>query len=209
MSTTRVSRPRVIIFPSVVAAVAVAVAAAAPIALCGCNDSPTTAVVENGYPLSDDAGSDAGGGTATMTIFKAWWVTTLFPFPVGPAATSETERTIPGSDFAYALLAPGWSPDDGGAPGRLIAIKSTQKLSVAAHERLRITVSDDQFAGNCAAGSSLAPEDAQLIVERIFPGDFAGVTYDPATCASTPIPTPNVDASTDASADVAADVATD
>jgi hypothetical protein len=203
MSPTRASRPRPIVFPLAAGAAAIAIAATA---VCGCNDAPTTAVIENGYAIASDAG--AGASPVAITVFKAWWATTSFPFPVTPAASSETERTIPGSDFAYALLAPGWSPDDGGAPDRLIAIKSIQKLSVAAHQRLRITVSDQQFAGNCAAGSSLAADDAELVVERIFPGAFAGVTYDPVTCTSTPL-APRTSADASAGADVAVDVAND
>jgi hypothetical protein len=47
---------------------------------------------------------------------------------------------------------------------------------------LRITVADETFIGDCASGKPLSSEDAQLIVERIFPGDFAGVTYDSTAC---------------------------
>jgi hypothetical protein len=151
-------------------------------ALTGCNDSPTTALVENLYPTGADGGTDA----ETMTVFKVWWVTTLFARPLGPGMTSETERVVPGSDFAYALLAPGWSPDDGSAPRRLIAIKSASKLSVATHDLLQIVMSDDQFVGNCAAGKPLSAADARLIVERLFPGAFAALVYDPATCTSVP-----------------------
>ena len=49
-----------------------------------------------------------------------------------------------------------------------------------------LTGSDDTFAGDCAAGSTLADVDAQLIAQRIFPGDFTGTTYDPTTCTTTP-----------------------
>lgn len=147
----------------------------------GCSNNPTTAVVENRYPVAHDGGSSTG-----TTVFKAWWVTTLFPTPVRPGATSETERTIPGSDYAYVLIAPGWVPDSDLLPARLIALKSISKLSATEHSLLTIAVSDEGFAGNCAAGSTLDADDARLIVERIFPGEFAGVTYDPATCASTP-----------------------
>jgi len=49
-------------------------------------------------------------------------------------------------------------------------------------------VSDGEFVGNCAAGSVLGEDDARLVVERIFPGDFAGSSYDPATCTSAPAP---------------------
>jgi hypothetical protein len=145
--------------------------------LAGCDDTPTTAVVENGYP-------PAAGGGAT-TVFQAWWSTTLFPAPVVAGATSELERTVPASDFAYALLAPGWSPDAAGAPPRLVAVRSAEPLAVAAHERLRIVVSPDTFVGDCATGPPLDADDARLIVERIYPGAFAGATYDPATCTST------------------------
>jgi hypothetical protein len=130
-----------------------------------CDDTPTTAVVVNAYP--------AAGSTVT----KVWWLTTLFPNAIDPGATSETERTVPGTDFAYALLA-------GAPPARPIALKSRQKLTAAAHEPMTIVVSDDTFAGDCAAGSTLDPDDARLITEQIFPGDFAGASYDPATCAS-------------------------
>jgi hypothetical protein len=149
--------------------------------LSACSDAPTTAVVENDYPIVADAGA-----ASAMTVFKAWWVTTLFPNAVGPAAVSEAERTVPASDFAYVLLAPGWSPDDPGAPRRLVAMKSAAKLTVATHDALRIAVSDDLFVGNCAAGKPLGADDARLIVERIFPEDFAGVVYDPQTCTSLP-----------------------
>jgi hypothetical protein len=147
----------------------------------GCDDAPTTAVVANGYPVAGDVAD-------TMTVFKVWWAPTLFPDPVPPGEASETERTIPGSDFAYALLAPGWSAESATPPPRLVALKSTRALTAVAHERLAIPVSDDAFTGNCAAGSTLAEADARLIAERIFPGDFAGASYDPATCTSTPAP---------------------
>ena len=165
-------------------AVAVAMAAVAvAVAVAGCDDDPTTALVENGYAIPSDVGTAAAD---PMTVFKVWWVTTLFPTPVPPGELSETERTVPASDFAYALLAPGWSPELGGPPARLIVVKSKQPLAVAAHDLLRITVADDQFTGNCAAGIPLGADDARFIVERIFPGDFAGASYDPATCTNLP-----------------------
>jgi hypothetical protein len=67
-----------------------------------------------------------------------------------------------------------------------MAIKSINKLTATAHDLLTIEVSDDQFAGDCAAGSTLTDDDARLIVERIFPGDFPDTSYDPSTCTSTP-----------------------
>jgi len=159
--------------------------------LAGCDDTPTTAVVTNAYAPA-----------AATSVFEVWWSTTLFPRPVAAGATSETERTVPASDFAYALLAPGWSPESGGAPPRLVAVRSADPLSVAAHDRLRIVVSPDTFVGDCATGPPLDEDDAQLIVERIFPGAFAGASYDPATCRTTPASGDGGDAGgPDASAD--------
>jgi hypothetical protein len=157
----------------------VAVASLLP-ALGGCDDTPTTAVVENAFAPA----SEAAAFTPT-SVYKVWWVTTLFPDAVAPGASSEIERIIPAVDYAYALLAPGWSPADGGVPRRLVAVRSASKLGVAAHDVLRIVVSDETFVGDCAAGQPLDDADARLIVERIFPGEFVGATYDPATCTTT------------------------
>jgi hypothetical protein len=135
--------------------------------LAGCDDNPTTAIVRNQF-------------ATTTTVYKLWWVTTLFTTPVAPGDASETERTIPATDYAYALIAPEWPPT------QLVAVKSMAKLSATEHQLLTIDVSDDQFGGNCASGSLLSDDDARLITERIFPGDFAGLSYDAATCTSTP-----------------------
>jgi hypothetical protein len=156
-------------------------------ALGGCDDAPTTAVVENGFGVP--AASNVGGANLPPTsVVEVWWLTTLFPSAVGPGATSEIERAVPGTDFAYALLAPGWSPGDGGRPARLVAVKSAAELSVAAHGRLRIVVSNDAFTGDCDHGPPLDADDARLITERIFPGAFAGKVYDPATCTTSDVP---------------------
>jgi hypothetical protein len=147
----------------------------APVA--ACDDTPTTAVVENAYASAPDGG-------ASTSVYEVWWATALFPEAVAPGATSEPERAVPGSDFAYALLAPGWSPGDA-VPRRLVAVRSASPLAAAAHERLRIVVSPETFVGDCAAGQPLDAADARFIVERIFPGAFAGASYDPAACSST------------------------
>jgi hypothetical protein len=156
-----------------------------PLLATGCDDQPTTVLVENDYPPTATAAASEPG----TTVFKVWWVTTLFPSPVAPGAVSETERTIPSTDFAYALLAPGWSPDSATPPTRLVALESTQKLTASAHQLLTIALSDQLFTGNCAAGSVLGDDDAQLIVHSIFPGSFAGLSYDPATCTTAPVTT--------------------
>ena len=160
-------------------AVAAATLASLAAGLGGCDDTPTTAVVDNAFPASpSDGGGLAPRGTA---VYKVWWITTLFASPVAPGASSEIERTVPGDDYVYALLAPGWSPSDQVSPPHLIVARSANKLAVSAHEALHIVVSDDTFIGDCAAGHPLSAADAQLVVERIFPGALTGA-YDPATC---------------------------
>jgi len=177
------------------------VGAALLAAIAGCDDAPTTAVVENAFETPADAGA-----AGAMTVYEVWWGATLFPYPVGPGATSEVERTVPTDEFAYALLAPGWSPGAGGRPPRLVAARSRAKLTVPLHGRLEIAVSDDTFLGDCAGGGPLDADDARLVVERIFPGPFAGVTYDPATCTTTAV---SADASPDATSDASPDAAPD
>lgn len=140
--------------------------------LSSCDATPTTAVVENGL---------------SVPIFQVWWGTTLFSSPVAPGATSEPERTVPATDFAYALIAPGWSVEERDRPSALLALKSAAPLVAPAHHLLTIVVADDGFVGDCAAGRPLPEEDARFIVERIFPGEFAGTIYDSSTCVATPV----------------------
>jgi hypothetical protein len=159
------------------------VALLAVAALAGCETAdPTTAVVENGYSPAVDADPSAG-----VTVYKAWWSVALFADPVAVGQTSAPVRVVPGTDLAYALLAPGWNPASRSKPTVLIPVQTAQKMSVDRGDTLHILFADGTAIGNCAFGSPLSTEDAAFIVERIFPGDFAGVAYDPATCSATPI----------------------
>jgi hypothetical protein len=101
---------------------------------------------------------------------------------------SAAQRTVAGSDLAYALLAWDWewSPELGVPPAELMVLQSSQRLSVAGGDQLEIRVFDDSFAGNCNAAGPLDADSARFIVERIFPDDFAGATYDAAGCTTTP-----------------------
>ena len=155
---------------------------------------PTKAVVENGYPVIADGGPPG----ASVVVYKAWWAATLFNDPVAPGTTSDEQRSVPESDFVYALLAPGWDPESGSPPTKLIAVKSKQKLAATRGETLHILVSDGTFAGNCVANQPLSQEDADFITQRIFPGDFANVFYNAQSCAPlVPAPDPGADAGTD------------
>jgi hypothetical protein len=153
------------------------------VALAGCETAdPTMAFVDNGFPLGPDADP-----STQVTVYKVWWSVALFSEPVPPGEISAPVRVVPGTDVAYALLAPGWDPASGSTPRVVVPLQTTQKVSVERGETLRILIADRTTMGNCASGNPLSVEDATFIVDRIFPGDFAGVRYDPATCSATPI----------------------
>lgn len=161
--------------------VAVAVALAASLAACETEDA-SKAVVVNGYPALSPGRDPAN----QITVYRAWWVATYFPDPVAGAGTSAEQRSVPASDYAYALLAPGWDASSGMPPSELVVVKSKAPLAVARGDTLRIVVDDQTFAGSCVAGQPLSQNEAELITQRIFPGEFTGMTYDAATCTLAP-----------------------
>jgi hypothetical protein len=150
--------------------------------LAGCEtETPTTASVENDYPAIAD-----GGDPATQTVvYRAWYASTLFLDPVAPGATSGEQRTVPSTDYVYVVLAVGWDPTSGTPPTQLVVLRSKGQLGVSRGDLALIQVSPVRFDGDCAAGSPLAQEDADFITQRIFPGPFAGLRYDAATCKGT------------------------
>jgi len=150
--------------------------------LCACNTSePTTAVLSNQYPSASDAGS-----LDSMPVYKGWWAVSQFPEPVPAGQVSDPVRIVPGSDYSYALLAPGWDIASQSPPTTLIPLRSAQKLSVGRGELLTFVVSAEQTVGDCRAGKPLTFEQAAYITERIFAHEFANLSYDAATCTSTP-----------------------
>lgn len=134
------------------------------IALCltGC-DTPTTGVVINAF--TDDT-----------VVAKVWWATTLFPDPIAPGETSAEQRLVPTSDTAYALLS---------RKGALIAVKSLNAWQVSRSDTLSIELGPGTIAGDCASGSTLTAEEAEVITRRVFPGEFSKKMYDLATCTVT------------------------
>lgn len=145
----------------------------------GCEtETASSAIVHDGYP----AIADGGDPSTEVTVYKVWWTTTLFLDPVVPGADSDSQRIVPATDYAYALLAPGWGPKSGAPPTVLVPVRSADKLSVSRGDTLHIDVSDATFVGNCAAGKPLSQHDADFITQSIFPGDFDAVTYDAKTC---------------------------
>jgi hypothetical protein len=145
-------------------------------------EDATMVVADNDYPVLPDGGDP----TLEMTVFKVWWVTSLLPDPVLPGGEGEPQRTVPSTDFAYAVLAPGWNPSSLTPPSRFVAVKSATTLSASRGDTLHVHVSDDTFVGNCGAGRPLSQEDADFITQRIFPGEFSGKTYDAASCTASP-----------------------
>jgi len=162
-------------------ALAAAVSLSSP-SLSACNTSdPTFAVLSNQYPVASDAGSPG-----PMSVYKGWWVIAQFFDPVAAGQVSDPVRIVQGSDYGYALLAPGWDTASDTPPTTLIPVRSAQKLSVGRGEMLTFVVSDRATMGNCGAGNPLTQEEADTITQRIFPGEFATLTYDAATCTTAP-----------------------
>jgi hypothetical protein len=149
----------------------------------GCDDpDPTLAIVDNAFPPPPQGGEPS----AQTAVFKVWWSVTLFSDPVAAGASSQANRVVPGREAAYALLAPGWDPASGTPPTTLIPVKLRSEVSAARGDTVHITIAEATVDGLCASGTALSQDDADLITHRIFPGDFANVTYDAARCISTP-----------------------
>lgn len=169
--------------PTVPLLTALVAAAAAAAALVGCEtEEPTKAVVVNAYPTPPDAGNP----TLQTVVYRAWWGTTYFAEAVPAGASSSELRSVSATDVAYAVLARGWDPSSAAAPSSLVVVRSKTPLSVARGGVLRIEVSNATFAGGCAGGEPLSQEEADVITQRIFPGEFTGVIYDAATCTMAP-----------------------
>jgi hypothetical protein len=148
--------------------------------LAGCEASePTRAVLRNDYPPSTDPGS-----VDSSTVYRGWWSVAQFPAPVVAGQVSDPVRVVEGSDYGYALLAPAWDESSGSPPNTLIALRSAAKLSVGRGDWLTFVVSAQTTVGDCRAGDPLSPEDAAFITQRIFPVQFAGSSYDAATCTT-------------------------
>jgi hypothetical protein len=148
-----------------------------------CDASATYAVIDNGYAATAD---DAGMGPQNV-VYRGWWSVTYFATPVSAGSESDPNRVVPATDYAYAVLAPGWDPASGSPPKTLLPMRTTARVSVARGDTLHIVVSSDTAAGDCSAGHPLTQDVADLITQSVFPAEFAGVTYDAATCTATPI----------------------
>ena len=146
----------------------------------GCDPHPQSyVVVDNAYPPSS---------TRWLVVYQAFWQAVPFPNAIPPGASSGPQPTVPASDnTAYVVLAPGWDPTSSTTPTELVVMQSWGGYDVHLSDTVHIPVDDTTFAGNCAAGSALTQEQADFITQLVFPGVFASLHYDAATCTTTPI----------------------
>lgn len=116
--------------------------------------------------------------TERAVVNRLWWQTTLFATPVEPQSSSPLARTVPASDFAYALLTS--TADDAGT---LLPIRSRERLHVERGAVLDVHVNSTDWLGFCDAGQPLTQEEADFITQRIFATQFAAQTFDADSCS--------------------------
>ena len=137
--------------------------------LCACagfpNETPVThVVVDNRFP-------------AGLVVYRAYWQAVSFDAPVLPGASSAAQEAVPSStNPAYVLVAPS------SAPTSFVVLQSRVGFDASIGHTTRIPVDDTTFAGNCAAGAPLTQAEADFVTRLVFPSDFAGRSYDAATC---------------------------
>ncbi len=148
------------------------------VSLVGCDAPSTFVVLDNRYPES---------ATNAAVVYQAFWQAISFQTPIAPGSSSSPQSTIAASsNLAYVVLAPGWDPTSAKPPTALVVMQSRSGFSVSLNQTLHIPVDDATFAGNCAAGSVLSQAEANFLTEIVFAPLFMAVSYDAATCTSTP-----------------------
>lgn len=147
----------------------------------GCNGAPPTyASLDNAYPASK--------ASPAAIVYAGWWQAVPFAGPIAPGESSGPQPTVSASDnTAYVVLAPGWDPTRESTPTDLVVLQSRSGYAVSLGGTLHIPVSDDTFEGDCAAGSRLTQQQADVITQLVFPSVFGGLRYDAATCTATSI----------------------
>ncbi len=144
----------------------------------GCDTPATFVVLDNHYP---ESAPDAA------VVYQAFWQAISFQTPIAPGSSSSPQSTIAASaNLAYVVLAPGWDITSSTPPTSLVVMQSRSGFSVSLNQTLHIPVDDATFAGNCAAGSVLSQAEANFLTEIVFAPLFMAVSYDAATCTSTP-----------------------
>lgn len=137
----------------------------------------TSVVLENHY-------------ASAVVVYDGFWLNVSFQGKrVAPGASSDPADALPASadNTAYVVLAPGWDPESTTSPTNLVVLQSRRGFALALGETLHIPVDDVGFEGNCAAGSRLTQEQADFLTQIVFASDFSGLSYDAATCTTTPM----------------------
>ena len=150
--------------------------AIALVALClsHCDTPQSDVVIENRYAPSQQ-----------LVLYRAFWQAVSFPNPILPGLSSSPQATVVASEnTAYVVLAQGWDPTTAKAPTSFVVLRSRAGFAVGLNRTLNIPVDDTTFIGNCAAGSVLSQDQADFITQRVFASDFADLTYNAATCAT-------------------------
>jgi hypothetical protein len=146
----------------------------------GCEPPSTTStfvVLDNDYPASSG-----------FVVYQAFWQAVSFQTPIPPGSSSGPQNTVPASaNTAWVVLAPGWNPASSPSLTTFVVLQSQQGYAVDVGTTLDISVSDDSFEGNCAAGSFLTQSQADFATQFVFADVFAGLHYDAATCTTTRI----------------------
>lgn len=147
--------------------------------LAACDAAPQTSVsLDNAFPSSK---------ASPVVVYQGWWQAVSFAGPIAPGESSGPQTTVAASSNpAYVVLAPGWDPKSAAAPTSFVVLQSRSGFDVHLGDTLHIAVDDETFEGDCAAGSHITQQQADVITRSVFPSVFAGLRYDAATCTTTP-----------------------
>lgn len=145
----------------------------------GCDKPETDVVFDNRYPASS---------AIPLVVYRAQWQAVWVDASIPPGSSSAGQISVPAStNTAYVVLAPGWDPASSSVPASFVVMQSTGGFDLHLDTTLHIPIDDTTFTGNCASGSFLSQAQADFITQFIFPGDFASLRYDAATCTTTRI----------------------
>ena len=126
----------------------------------GCQTDPTEAVVVNALPAN---------AAEPLTVYRAWYLSTLYVDPVAPESQSEQLRVGAGAEPAYALLAVAYDPEVG--PVRLVPARTRENVRLEAGETARVVFSASSSLIGCDGPDGLSREQYEFLAARIFPGE--------------------------------------
>lgn len=144
----------------------------------GCDTPYTYVVLDNRYPRAS---------TNSLVVYEAFWQAISFQTPIPPGSSSVPESTIAASaNTAYVVLAPGWDAANSVSPVSFIVLESRLGFAVQLNQTLHIPVDDATFIGNCTSQSHLTQAQADFLTQIVFANLFIALSYDAATCSTTP-----------------------